>query len=232
MKTKPRVTENILLLAWVSNTTYSALNFSYLVPSGSGGKQEPAFKIRSGFGLVFLILIRAQETAVALQQHRQINNVPHWFGIDFHQLEERPRSMDLAALRIPFSKGALGHSGCGCIVACYLRCFTGFAGTRRYRHSLPEYRSISEKYRQARSCCKKLIALIKAKRYRVINVDASVCLETPKIMQYAGAMRAIIAGILEITIDDVSIKATTTEKMGFIGRGEGLAAYANCAAAI
>ena len=73
---------------------------------------------------------------------------------------------------------------------------------------------------------KKTYELIKQKNYRVINIDSSVCLESPKIMKYAEEMRKQIASILEITPEDVSIKATTTEKMGFVGREEGLVAYA------
>jgi 2-C-methyl-D-erythritol 2,4-cyclodiphosphate synthase len=68
--------------------------------------------------------------------------------------------------------------------------------------------------------------LIRAKNYRVINVDSTVCLETPKIKKHAGEMREVIAAILQITKEDVSVKATTTEKMGFAGREEGLVAYA------
>ena len=68
--------------------------------------------------------------------------------------------------------------------------------------------------------------LIKARNYRVINVDSSICLEAPKIKKYSDQMRSVIAGILEITVDDVSVKATTTEQMGFVGREEGLVAYA------
>jgi 2-C-methyl-D-erythritol 2,4-cyclodiphosphate synthase len=68
--------------------------------------------------------------------------------------------------------------------------------------------------------------LIKARNYRVINVDSSICLEAPKIKKYSDQMRSVIAGILEITQQDVSVKATTTETMGFVGREEGLVAYA------
>jgi len=72
----------------------------------------------------------------------------------------------------------------------------------------------------------KTFTLIEERKYTVVNVDTTVCLEQPRLMQYADAMRAIISNILRISIEDVSIKATTTEKMGFIGKGEGLAAYA------
>ena len=68
--------------------------------------------------------------------------------------------------------------------------------------------------------------LITEKQYTVVNIDSTVCLEAPKIMPHAAQMRNTIAHILQMNIDDVSIKATTTEKMGFVGREEGLVAYA------
>ena len=85
----------------------------------------------------------------------------------------------------------------------------------------PAYKNIDSKI-LLENCYK----LISQKNYRVINVDSTVCLETPKIKKHAGAMREVIARILEINIDDVSVKATTTETMGFAGREEGLVAYA------
>jgi 2-C-methyl-D-erythritol 2,4-cyclodiphosphate synthase len=67
---------------------------------------------------------------------------------------------------------------------------------------------------------------VKDRHYRVVNIDSSVCLEAPKIKKYSDQMRTVIAGIMEITVQDVSVKATTTEQMGFVGREEGLVAYA------
>jgi 2-C-methyl-D-erythritol 2,4-cyclodiphosphate synthase len=86
----------------------------------------------------------------------------------------------------------------------------------------PAYKKIDSKI-----LLQKCFELIQQKGYRVINVDSSVCLEEPKIKKYAAAMCDTIAGILQVTTGDVSVKATTTEKMGFAGRGEGLMAYAN-----
>ncbi|HVS97938.1 MAG TPA: 2-C-methyl-D-erythritol 2,4-cyclodiphosphate synthase, partial [Puia sp.] len=73
---------------------------------------------------------------------------------------------------------------------------------------------------------KKTYELVRGKGWRVVNVDSTVCLEAPKIMKYAVVMRETMARILEVTPGDISIKATTTERMGFAGRGEGLVAYA------
>jgi 2-C-methyl-D-erythritol 2,4-cyclodiphosphate synthase len=69
-------------------------------------------------------------------------------------------------------------------------------------------------------------ALIRERGYRVVNIDSTVCLEAPKIMKYAPAMRKEIGAILALSTEDISIKATTTEQMGSVGRGEGLAAFA------
>jgi 2-C-methyl-D-erythritol 2,4-cyclodiphosphate synthase len=83
------------------------------------------------------------------------------------------------------------------------------------------YKNIDSKILLARC-----YSFISERQYKIINVDSSVCLEKPKIKTYAGQMKTVIAGILDISIDDISIKATTNEKMGFIGREEGLVAYA------
>jgi len=75
---------------------------------------------------------------------------------------------------------------------------------------------------------KRTAELIAAEGYHVVNIDATLCLEAPKIKPYVSQMQSTIAAILGLTDRDVSIKATTTEKMGFVGRGEGLVAYASC----
>jgi len=73
---------------------------------------------------------------------------------------------------------------------------------------------------------KKTFELVKKENYKIINIDSTICVEEPKIRPHVAKMQKAIAGILEVSINDISIKATTTEKMGFIGRQEGIAAYA------
>ena len=85
----------------------------------------------------------------------------------------------------------------------------------------PTYKDIDSKILLRRS-----YELVRGRGYRVVNIDSTVCLEAPKIMKYAVAMRETMAAILGVAVEDVSIKATTTEAMGFVGRGEGLVAYA------
>lgn len=146
------------------------------------------------------------------------------FGIDFHQLVEG-RDLWIGGVKIPHSKGALGHSDADVLLHAICDGLLGALALGdigiHFPNTDPAYKNIDSKILLA-----KCFSLIREKKYRVVNVDASLCLEAPKIKQYSGEMRAVIAKILELTIDDVSVKATTTEKMGFVGREEGLVAYA------
>ncbi len=146
------------------------------------------------------------------------------FGIDFHQLVEG-RDLWIGGIKIPHHKGALGHSDADVLLHAICDALLGALALGDIGQHFPNtdaaYKNIDSKI-LLKNCYK----LIKEKKYRVINVDSSICLEAPKIRKHADAMRETIAGILEITIDDVSVKATTTETMGFVGREEGLVAYA------
>lgn len=146
------------------------------------------------------------------------------FGIDFHQFSEG-RDLWIGGVKIPHTKGALGHSDADVLLHAICDAMLGALSLGdigvHFPNTDPAYLDIDSKI-----LLKKTYELIKQKSYRVINIDSSVCLESPKIMKYAEEMRKQIAAILEITPEDVSIKATTTEKMGFVGREEGLVAYA------
>src|SRR5882757_9987162 len=146
------------------------------------------------------------------------------FGVDFHQLAEG-RELWLGGVRIPFSKGGLGHSDADVLLHAVCDALLGALNLGdiglHFPNTDPAYKDIDSKV-----LLQKTYALVRAKNYRLVNIDSTVCLEAPKIMKYAGAMRAAMAELLEIDADDVSIKATTTELMGFVGRGEGLMAYA------
>lgn len=146
------------------------------------------------------------------------------FGIDFHQFSEG-RDLWIGGVKIPHTKGALGHSDADVLLHAICDAMLGALSLGdigvHFPNTDPAYLDIDSKI-----LLKKTYELIKQKNYRVINIDSSVCLESPKIMKYAEEMRKQIAALLEITPEDVSIKATTTEKMGFVGREEGLVAYA------
>ncbi len=143
-------------------------------------------------------------------------------GIDFHQLVEG-RDLWIGGVKIPHSKGALGHSDADVLLHAVCDALLGALALGDIGTHFPDtsadYKDIDSKI-----LLSKTYDLITRKGYKVINVDATLCLEKPKIKPYVDAMRTVIASILHVTIDDVSIKATTTEKMGFAGREEGLVA--------
>src|SRR5687768_10589961 len=145
-------------------------------------------------------------------------------GIDFHQLVEG-RDLWIGGVRIPHTKGALGHSDADVLLHAICDALLGALslgdiGTH-FPNNDPAYKDIDSKI-----LLRKSYDLVVAKGYRLVNVDTTVCLENPKIKQFSNAMRVVIAEILDVDLDDVSIKATTTETMGFAGREEGLFAYA------
>ena len=146
------------------------------------------------------------------------------FGIDFHQLAEG-REFRLGGVRIPHDRGAVGHSDADVLIHAICDALLGALNLGDIGVHFPNtdaaYKDIDSKILLARS-----YGLVKGKGWRVVNIDSTVCLEAPKIMKFAQAMREAMAAVLEIAADDISIKATTTEKMGFVGRGEGLVAYA------
>lgn len=147
------------------------------------------------------------------------------FGIDFHQLAEG-RELWIGGVLIPHHKGALGHSDADVLLHAICDALLGALALgdigMHFPNTDPAYKNIDSKI-----LLQHCYALIKQKGYTVVNVDSSICLEEPKIKKYSAEMRDRIAAILELTADDVSVKATTTEKMGFAGREEGLVAYAN-----
>jgi 2-C-methyl-D-erythritol 2,4-cyclodiphosphate synthase len=145
-------------------------------------------------------------------------------GVDFHQLVEG-RELWLGGVCIPHSKGALGHSDADVLLHAVCDALLGALSLGdiglHFPNTDPAYKDIDSKI-----LLQKTVALVKGKGWRVVNVDSTVCLEAPKIMKHAPAMRAVMAAAMEIGVEDVSIKATTTEQMGFVGRGEGLTAFA------
>jgi 2-C-methyl-D-erythritol 2,4-cyclodiphosphate synthase len=147
------------------------------------------------------------------------------FGIDFHQLVPG-RDLWIGGVLVPHHKGALGHSDADVLLHAICDALLGALALGdigiHFPNTDPAYKNIDSKI-----LLQKSYALVKARGYKVVNVDSSICLEAPKIKKYAPDMCAVIAAILEVNIEDVSIKATTTEQMGFVGREEGLVAYAN-----
>jgi 2-C-methyl-D-erythritol 2,4-cyclodiphosphate synthase len=145
-------------------------------------------------------------------------------GVDFHQLTEG-RDLWIGGVKIPHHKGSLGHSDGDVLLHAICDAMLGALSLGdigiHFPNTSAEFKDIDSKI-----LLRKSFSLISDEGYRVINVDSSVCLEVPKIKPHVAEMRKIIASILDITEKDVSIKATTTEQMGFVGREEGLQAFA------
>jgi len=145
-------------------------------------------------------------------------------GYDVHQLAEG-RKMVLGGVEIPSEFGLLGHSDADVLLHAIMDALLGALALGDIgKHFLDTY--IGFKDIDRKLLLQYSYNLVKQRGYRLINCDSVVVLEKPKIAKYVPAMKEIISGILECTKDDISIKATTSEQMGFIGRGEGAVAYA------
>ena len=145
-------------------------------------------------------------------------------GIDYHKLVEG-RDLWLGGVKIPHHKGALGHSDADVLLHAICDALLGALCLGDIGVHFPDtdaaYKNIDSKI-----LLKKTAELIAAEGYAVVNVDSTLSLQSPKIKPYVAQMQKTIAGLLMVTEKDVSIKATTTEQLGFVGREEGLMASA------
>ncbi len=145
-------------------------------------------------------------------------------GIDFHRLED-DLELWLGGIKIPSDKGCIAHSDGDVLLHAVCDALLGAAGLSDIGHHFPdsslEFKNIDSKILLGRT-----INLIREKGFNVINIDSTVCLEKPKISTYIPDMKIIISEITGTAINDVGIKATTTEKLGFAGREEGIMALA------
>jgi 2-C-methyl-D-erythritol 2,4-cyclodiphosphate synthase len=145
-------------------------------------------------------------------------------GIDFHRLEDG-LDLWLGGIRVPSEKGCVAHSDGDVLLHAICDSLLGAAGLNDIGHYFPDsdakYKNIDSKI-----LLKSTMQIIQEKSYKVVNIDCTVCLEKPKIAPYISEMKNVISEIVDISSEDISIKATTTEKLGFAGREEGLAAFA------
>ena len=146
------------------------------------------------------------------------------FGFDVHKLVP-DRELWLGGIRIPHTLGLLGHSDADVLIHAICDALLGAANLRDIGYHFPdtagEYENIDSKI-----LLRKVIALIAEKGYTVGNIDATICAERPKINPHIPQMQQTLAEVMGIDPDDVSVKATTTEHLGFTGREEGISAYA------
>ena len=145
-------------------------------------------------------------------------------GFDVHRLVEG-RDLWLGGVRIPHTLGLLGHSDADVLIHAICDALLGAANLRDIGFHFPdtadEFSGIDSKI-----LLRKTVALLQEKGYGVGNIDATVCAERPKLNPHIPAMQACLSEVMGIPVDDISIKATTTERLGFTGREEGISAYA------
>jgi len=151
-------------------------------------------------------------------------NIRVGFGYDVHRLIEG-KDFYLGGIKIPFSKGAVGHSDADVLIHAIMDALLGAANLRdigwHFSDKHPQYKGIDSKI-----LLKKVVDLLKERNYAIGNVDVTVSLQEPKISGFIPEMKKSLAVVMEVDEDAVSVKATTTEKLGFEGRGEGVSASA------
>jgi 2-C-methyl-D-erythritol 2,4-cyclodiphosphate synthase len=146
------------------------------------------------------------------------------FGFDVHQLKE---GIDfwLGGIKIEHTKGALGHSDADVLIHVICDALLGAANLRDIGFHFPDtskdYKGIDSKI-----LLKEVVALIREKGFEIGNIDSTVCLQLPKINPFIPQMKKVLSDVMQISEEQLSIKATTTEKLGYVGREEGVSAYA------
>jgi len=146
------------------------------------------------------------------------------FGFDVHQLQE---GLDfwLGGIMVPHTKGGLGHSDADVLVHTICDALLGAANLGDIGKHFPDtdskYKGIDSKI-----LLSSVMKLIREKGYELGNVDSTICLQKPKIGSYIPEMQKVLASCMKVDVDLISIKATTTEKLSFVGREEGVSAYA------
>ncbi|GHT42477.1 2-C-methyl-D-erythritol 2,4-cyclodiphosphate synthase [Bacteroidia bacterium] len=146
------------------------------------------------------------------------------FGYDVHPFVAG-RELWLGGIQLPYEKGLKGHSDADVLIHAVCDALLGAANLRDIGYHFPdtagEFKNIDSKILLART-----MELIRSKNYELGNLDITVCAETPKLNPYIPQMKACLAGVMQAEEEDISIKATTSEKMGFVGREEGIAVFA------
>lgn len=146
------------------------------------------------------------------------------FGYDVHQLVEG-RDLWLGGIKIEHTLGLLGHSDADVLIHALCDALLGAANMRDIGYHFPDT-SADFKGIDSKILLKQTVDLIATKGYKFGNADITVAAERPKLNPHIEQMKACLAGVMGCEVDDISIKATTTEKLGFTGRQEGIAAYA------
>ena len=146
------------------------------------------------------------------------------FGYDVHQLVSG-RDFWLGGIKIPFDKGGLGHSDADVLVHVICDALLGAANMgdigKHFPDSSEEFKDIDSKI-----LLKNVMELIRKNNFEIVNIDSTVCLQLPKLAPFIDTMKLELSNCMGIDVNDISIKATTTERLGFVGKEKGISAYA------
>ncbi len=146
------------------------------------------------------------------------------FGYDVHQLKES-EDFWLGGIKLEHSKGAVGHSDADVLIHVICDALLGAANKRdigfHFSDTDPKFKGIDSKL-----LLKETMDIIREDGWEIENIDSTICLQLPKINPHIPQMKTCLSGVMSIDEEDISIKATTTEKLGFVGRQEGVSAYA------
>ncbi len=151
-------------------------------------------------------------------------NIRVGYGYDVHALAE---GVDfwIGGIKVPHTHGAYGHSDADVLIHVICDALLGAANMRdigfHFSDKDPQYKGIDSKI-----LLKRVVELIAEKGYGIVNIDATVCLQRPKLSPHIEAMKQTLAEVMDLPLEDVSVKATTTEKLGFVGKEEGVSAHA------
>ncbi|MDR2057162.1 MAG: 2-C-methyl-D-erythritol 2,4-cyclodiphosphate synthase [Dysgonamonadaceae bacterium] len=146
------------------------------------------------------------------------------FGYDVHRFAEK-RDLWLGGVKLPYEKGLKGHSDADVLIHALCDSLLGAVNARNIGYYFPDT-DVAFKNIDSKIILQKTMEIVRSKGYELGNVDVTICTEKPKLNPFIPQMQSCLAKIMEVEENDVSIKATTSEKMGFIGREEGIAAYA------
>lgn len=153
-----------------------------------------------------------------------MNNIRVGFGYDVHKLVEG-RDLWMGGIKIDHHLGLLGHSDADVLIHAICDALLGAANMRDIGYHFPDTAAETLNI-DSKVLLKKTIELIATKGYHLGNIDATICAERPKMNPYIPQMKECLANVMNADVEDISIKATTTEKLGFTGREEGISAYA------
>lgn len=151
-------------------------------------------------------------------------NIRIGYGFDVHQLKEG-EDLILGGIKLPHVKGTVGHSDADVLIHVLCDAILGAANLRDIGYHFPdnsnEFKNIDSKI-----LLKKVVEMITLKGFSINNIDSTICLQNPKIKSFIPEMIRVLANCMNINEDQISIKATTTEKLGYVGREEGISAHA------